>query len=87
MQEDNHSNLSEDLTRLLGSALGTAQSVKQDVHTQIRHYIEDVIKKIDIVPREEFEIVKDMLSKARQEQETLALRLKELEQKIEESND
>lgn len=80
MQEDNnHRQLAEDMMRLFGSALGTAQHIKQDAYAQIRQSLETMLRNMDIVQREEFLVLKDMISVARREQISLTDRVTALE--------
>ena len=87
MQEDNGSNFQGDLARMLGGALGAAQSVKQDIHIQLQDYIEKMLHKMQFVKQEDFDVVKDMISKARQEQEALEARVSALEAKVKDDNE
>ena len=47
-----------------------------------RQRLEAAIAEMDVVPREEFEVVREMARKAREENEQLLQRLEELEQKL-----
>ena len=49
---------------------------------QIRQRLEAAMAEIDMVPREEFEVVREMARKAREENEQLLKRLEDLEQKL-----
>ncbi len=62
----------DDLAHLASGAAGIAAGIKAEVETQLRQRIERWLSELDLVPREEFEAVKDMAAKARAEQETMA---------------
>lgn len=80
MQSDNP--VLDGLARLFTDAAGAAQSVRQEVDTFMRQRLEKLVTDMDFVPREEFEAVKAMASKARSENERLEARIAELEAKL-----
>ena len=77
MQTDNP--LLDGLARFFTDAAGAAQSVRTELDAFVRQRLERLVADMDFVPREEFEAVKEMASKARVENERLAARLDELE--------
>jgi len=72
----------DEFAKLATDAAGAAQGVKQEVETALRGQVERILSKFDLVQREEFEAVKDMAAKARQENEALEARVKLLEEKL-----
>lgn len=72
----------DELARLMTDAAGAAQGVRREMETIIRSQAERLLRDMDVVPREEFEAVKAMASKAREENATLAARLDALEAKL-----
>jgi len=72
----------DDLAHLASGAAGIAAGIKAEVETQLRQRIERWLSELDLVPREEFETVKDMVAKARAEQETMTERLEALEAQL-----
>ena len=80
MQSDNP--ILDGLARLMTDAAGAAQSVRAEVDTLMRQRLEKVVTDMDFVPREEFEAVKAMASKARSENERLEARIAALEARI-----
>jgi BMFP domain-containing protein YqiC len=56
--------------------------VRREVETLMRTQGERFLREMDVVPREEFEAVKAMARKAREENETLAQRLDALEAEL-----
>lgn len=81
MQVDNK--LLDDLTRVVSGAMGTVLGMRDEVEAQLRQQFERVLARMDLVSREEFEAVRAMAAKARDEQETLAARLAALEARAE----
>lgn len=74
--------LFDDLAKLMTDAAGAAQGVRAEVQTLIRSQGERWLRDMDLVQREEFEAVKAMAAKAREENERLAVRLLELETQL-----
>jgi len=77
MQVDNK--LLDDLARVAGGALGALSSLREEAEAQMRQQFERVLSRMDVVSREEYEAVRAMAAKAREEQETLADRVTALE--------
>ncbi|WP_322097227.1 accessory factor UbiK family protein [Pelagibius sp. Alg239-R121] len=69
----------DDLARVTSGAMGVAAGVRGEVEARVREQLERVLAQMDLVPREEFEVVKAMAAKARSEQEVLSERLAQLE--------
>jgi len=72
----------DDIARLMTDAAGAAQGVKREVETIVKSQGERVLNGLDVVRREEFEIVKAMAERARVENEALAARIAALEAKL-----
>ena len=70
------------VAKFFTDAAGAANSLRNEVDTFMRQRLEKLVTDMDFVPREEFEAVKAMAAKARTENETLAAKLAELEQKV-----
>ncbi len=64
--------LLDDLTRLMTDAAGAAQGMRREVEGLMKSQAERVLQSMDIVTREEFEAVKLMAAKAREENERLS---------------
>ena len=69
----------DDLAKVASGAVSTAAGVKDEIEAIIRQRLEKLLASADLVSREEFEVVRAMVSEARAEQERLAKRLKLLE--------
>jgi BMFP domain-containing protein YqiC len=72
----------EDLTRLVTDAAELAQGVRREAETAIKTQLERLLATMDVVTREEFEAVKEMAAKARDENEKLSRKVAALEAAI-----
>jgi BMFP domain-containing protein YqiC len=71
--------LFDEIGRLMNDAAGVAEGVRREVRTLVQSQAERILRDMDVVTREEFEAVKEMVVKAREENERLAARLAEVE--------
>src|SRR4029079_1802098 len=72
----------DEMARLMNDAAGVAQGVRREFDTLFRSQAERILRDLDIVQREEFEAVKEMARKAREENEALQARIVALEARI-----
>jgi BMFP domain-containing protein YqiC len=72
----------DELAKLMSNAAGAAQGVRKEFDSLVRTQIERAMSGMDVVQREEFEAVKQMAAKAREENERLQQRIAELESKF-----
>jgi BMFP domain-containing protein YqiC len=72
----------DEFAKLMTDAAGMAQGVRREVDGVVRSQAERILRDLDYVRREEFEAVKEMAAKARDENDRLAARLSELEAKL-----
>lgn len=77
MQSDNR--FLDDLARLATGAMGALNGARQEVDQLIRSRMERLLSDLDLVHREEFEAVREMAVRAREENERLAERVAALE--------
>jgi BMFP domain-containing protein YqiC len=75
----------DDFARLMTDMAGTAQGMRREVETAFQHQAEKFLAGMDLVQREEFDAVREMAIKARDENEALAKRIAELEKKLADS--
>jgi len=80
MQSENP--LIADFVKLLNGAAGTVAGMTREARDGARERLREAMGGLDFVSREEFEAVKDMASKAREENEKLSERLAELEARL-----
>jgi len=76
--------LIDDLSRLMTDAAGLADGAKREAQTFARSQMERMMTGMNVVTREEFEAVKEMAARARDENEKLAARVAALEAKLNE---
>lgn len=72
----------DDVSKLMTNAAGVAQGMRAEAETAARAQLERLIAQADLVRRDEFEAVREMAVRAREENERLAARLAELEGKL-----
>ena len=73
----------DDLAKVAAGALGGISGMKQEVEGRLRQRFERILAGMDLVKREEFEMVKAMAAKARAENEALEARIAVLESNLE----
>ena len=71
----------DDLSQLMTNAMGVAQGARTEAETAFKSFIDRWMADRDFVSREEFEAVRAMAQKAREENEALAARIAALEAK------
>ena len=71
----------DDLSQLMTNAAGVAQGVKDEAETAVKSRVERLLQDMDLVTREEFEAVREMAVKAREENEALMAWIEALEAK------
>lgn len=69
----------DELAKLMTNAAGAAQGVRKEAEIAFRAQAERILNKMDFVQREEFEVVKEIATKARAEVAELKSRLDALE--------
>jgi Uncharacterized protein conserved in bacteria len=72
----------DEFAKLMTDAAGAAQGLRNEVETAARAQIEKLLNSMDLVKREEFEAVRDMAVKAREENDALAARIAALEARL-----
>lgn len=77
MQSDNPR--ISDLTRMFTAAAGTFAGMAQESAEAARERLKEAFGGLDFVSREEFEAVKEMAAKAREENDALSARIAALE--------
>ena len=72
----------DDISQLMTNAAGMAQGVRTEAETAMKSWMERWLAESDLVTREEFDAVREMAVKAREENESLAARIAELEARL-----
>ncbi|MXP14484.1 accessory factor UbiK family protein [Altererythrobacter confluentis] len=70
-----------DFVKLANSAAGTFAGMTREARESTRERVREAMGGLDFVSREEFDAVKDMAAKAREENEKLSARIAALEAK------
>lgn len=71
----------DDISQLMTNAMGVAQGAREEAETAVKSMIDRWLADRDFVTREEFDAVRAMAQKAREENEALKARLDALEAK------
>jgi BMFP domain-containing protein YqiC len=77
-----NSRIFDDIAKLMSDAAGAADGMRREVEGVMRAQGERVMGAMDLVQREDFEAVKAMAVKAREENEKLAARLAAVEAEL-----
>jgi BMFP domain-containing protein YqiC len=72
----------DDVARVASGAVGAITGVRGEIEARLRDQLERVLAGMDLVSREEFEAVKAMAAKARDEQEVLRRQIEALEARL-----
>lgn len=71
----------DDVSKLMTNAMGVAQGAKTEAETAMKGFVDRWLADRDFVTREEFDAVRAMAQKAREENATLEARIAALETK------
>ncbi|MFH1806922.1 MAG: accessory factor UbiK family protein [Pseudomonadota bacterium] len=74
--------LLDDLTRVTNSALGTMTGVKGEVDALIRQQFEKILATMDMVTREEFDVVREIAARASLRADALEKQVAKLESRL-----
>jgi BMFP domain-containing protein YqiC len=72
----------DDLARVASGALGALSGLRAEMEAMMRQQFERFTASLDLVPKEEFEVVRAMAIKAREDNESQAARITELEARL-----
>jgi BMFP domain-containing protein YqiC len=72
----------DEFAKLMTDAAGAAQGVAKEAETALQSQFERFLNNADIVKRDEFDAVREMAVKAREENDALKARIDELEQQL-----
>lgn len=85
MQSQNR--LLDDLARVASGAFGVAAGMRSEVESRLREQFEQILSRMDLVTREEYEAAHTMAQNAREQQESMAERMAMLEARVGELED
>lgn len=72
----------DDISQLMTNAMGVAQGAREEAETAVKSMLDRWLAGHDFVTREEFDAVREMARKAREENAALEARIKALEEKL-----
>ncbi len=81
MQKD--SRFFDDIARMASGAAGTFTDLKREMEGMVMDKVEKILARMNLVRREEFEVVRSLAETARAEQEKLMQKLAQLEKALE----
>ncbi len=79
---DGPNKIFDDFAKLMTDAAGAAQGIKKEAETAFQAQTEKFLSSMDLVQREEFDAIKEMAAKARDENEALEAKIADLEARI-----
>lgn len=79
----NRPRLFDDLAGLAGGAVSALAGLKDEAEAMVRARVDEALRRLDLVRREEFEAVAAMAARARDAQDAAEARLAALEAKLE----
>lgn len=71
----------DDIAGIATAAAGVIQGASREAEAVVRQRLEAIMNRMDLIPRDEFEVVEAMASAARKENERLTARIEALEKK------
>ena len=72
----------DEIAKLVTDAAGMAQGVAKEVETAVKTRAESFVADMDLVRREDFEVVRELAVAAREENERLTARIAALEERL-----
>ena len=75
----NRNKIVDDISQLMNNAMGVAQGAKSEAEAAMKGWVDRWMADRDFVTREEFEAVRAMAQKAREENDALSARIDALE--------
>lgn len=72
----------DDLSQLMTNAMGVAQGAREEAETALKGMLDRWLADREFVTREEFDAVRAMAQKAREENEALKIRIEAMEARL-----
>jgi BMFP domain-containing protein YqiC len=69
----------DDLAGVAGGALSALAGLREEISSMVRARVDEAVRRLDLVKREEFEVVAELARRAREQAEALELRVAALE--------
>ena len=72
----------DDLAGVAGGAVSALTGVREEIHAIVRSRVDEVLTTLQVVRREEFEVMRELAAQARIGQEEAERRLNALEERV-----
>jgi BMFP domain-containing protein YqiC len=72
----------DEFAKLMTDAAGVAQGMRKEAETVFRSQAERMLNGLDLVKRDDFDAVKEMAARAREENDLLTARLSQIEARL-----
>ncbi len=79
---ESSSKLFSKLADILSETAGAASGVKKEIEVIVRSQVEKILNDFEVIQRDEFEVIKEMLINEREKNMALEKKLNELEKKF-----
>jgi BMFP domain-containing protein YqiC len=74
--------LADDVAGVAGGAISALVGLRREAEAMARSAVEEMVRRLDLVTREEFDALREMATRAREENGRLAARIAELEARL-----
>ncbi len=74
--------LADDVAGVAGGAISALVGLRREAEAMARSAVEEVVRRLDLVTREEFDALREMAVRAREENGRLAARIADLEARL-----
>jgi len=71
----------DDMARLAGGTVGIVSGISHNIRAEIKSRVDEVVDRLDLVPRADLDRVEAMLQETRKQHDDLKLRIEKLEKK------
>ena len=79
---ESSSKLFSKLTDMLSETAGAASGVKKEIEVIVRSQVEKILNDFEVIQRDEFEVIKEMLINEKEKNMALEKKINELENKF-----
>ncbi len=76
----------DDLAGVAGGAVSAIAGLREEISALARARVEEMVRRLDLVPREEFEAMAELARRARAQAEALERRVAALEEELKSAN-
>ncbi len=72
----------DDLAGVAGGALSALAGLREEVASMARARVDEAVRRLDLIKREEFEVMAELARRAREQAEALQVRVEALEAEV-----